>query len=127
MARCDILGAQEQSAAPLAIITATIASAEGAASLNADSLKGVNETILSQAKRDGLTLIRVQGTPPNSALRNVYWRAAGEIGEQTLGLAIYESGQSESLGTRARALLTETFLRSFETPPLQTDKSATPT
>ncbi|WP_415404867.1 hypothetical protein [Tateyamaria sp. SN3-11] len=127
MARCDTLGGDASGGAPLALITATTAPAVGG--VRADDLGNGQETVLSRSDTDTLSLIQVRGTPPNARLRDVYWRAAGRVGDQVVGLAIYEAAQGANLGTLAPDMLKQTMQRtqdqSAAIQPAQQDNSAT--
>ena len=130
MARCDTLGANGAGDAPLALITATTVPTNGDGPIVADDLGGSSETVLDRADRDGLTLVQVRGTPPSPELRETYWRAAGRVGDQIIGLAIYEAQDSAPLGPRAPRLLEQTMQRTQDQTVAITvaraDNSATP-
>ena len=107
MARCDTLGGGPSFGAPLAVITAaTVDQSAIDASINEDS-----ETILSRRSSDDLTLLEVNGTPPSPDMRPVFWRAVGQVGEQIIGLAIYEGDNGAPLGELAPQMLAETLQR----------------
>ncbi|MFL4469571.1 hypothetical protein ACERZ8_06705 [Tateyamaria armeniaca] len=44
-------------------------------------------------------------------MRDVFWRAIGQVGNQVVGLAVYEAAESAELGERAPELLTQTMRR----------------
>lgn len=130
MARCDTLGARGADDAPLALITATIVPSTTDAAITADALGTATETVLEREDRDGLTLVRVRGTPPSPELRATYWRAAGRVAGQIVGLAIYEAENGVPLGPRAPRILAQTMQRTQDqTIALaadSADNSATP-
>lgn len=106
MARCDTLGGDASFGAPLAVITAA------AVDQGTDAGAGSgNETVLTRRTSGTLTLLEVNGSPPSPEMRNVYWRAVGPVGDQVIGLAIYEGENGEPLGESAPSLLTETMQR----------------
>ena len=112
IARCDTLGGTGASGAPLAVITATTVMATGAP--GPDDLGNGQETVLSRTDTDALSLIQVRGTPPSPDMADVFWRGAGQIGEQVLGLAIYEGAQGGQLGRLAPELLVQTMERTLD-------------
>ena len=130
MARCDTLGARGADDAPLALITATTVPTRTQQPLTSNDLGASSETVLDRADRDGLTMVRVQGTPPGAGLRDTYWRAAGRVGNQIVALAIYEAQDNAPLGTRAPRLLEQTMRRTQDqtvaTVVARADNSATP-
>lgn len=106
MARCDTLGGEASFGAPLAVITAA------AVDQGTDTDAGTNsETVLSRRTSGTLTLLEINGSAPSPEMRDVYWRAVGPVGDQVIGLAIYEGENGEPLGERAPSLLTETMQR----------------
>ena len=125
MARCDTLGAAGAEDAPLALITATSVTATSTGPITAQELGAGAETVLERQEVRGVTLIRVQGTPPGPGLRDTYWRAARRIGTQIVGLAIYEGTDATRLGPRAPRLLEQTMQRT-EARSVTADNSATP-
>lgn len=125
MARCDTLGGTATFGAPLAVITAaTVDQSAVDASRDANG-----ETILSRRSGDALTLLEINGTPPTPDMRPVFWRAVGLVGDQVIGLAIYEGENGEPLGERAPQLLRETMQRTRARSAVQSrsaqDNSAT--
>jgi len=111
MARCDTLGAEAAPAGPLAVITATAIGRVDGAVVTAKTLGAGSETVLSHSSSDGMTVVQVQGTPPQAVFADVYWRSVAEIGDQIIGLAIYEAQDNEGLGGQAPQLLVETIQR----------------
>jgi len=110
MARCDTLGGTATYGAPLAVITAaTVASATSAAAGGSQ-----NETILSRRQLETVTLLRVKGKPPSPNMRDEFWRAVGLVGDQVIGLAIYEAANGADLGELAPELLVQTMHRTRE-------------
>ncbi|MEP1201361.1 hypothetical protein [Tateyamaria sp.] len=106
MARCDTLGGDASFGAPLAVITAATVDQGAGTSASSGS-----ETVLSRRTSGTLTLLQVSGSPPSPEMRDVYWRAVGPVGNQVIGLAIYEGENGEPLGESAPSLLTETMQR----------------
>ena len=106
MARCDTLGGEASFGAPLAVITAAAVDRGTATTAGAG-----NETILSRRTYGTLTLLEVSGTPPSPEMADVYWRAVGPVGDQVIGLAIYEGENAEPLGESAPNLLAEAMQR----------------
>ncbi len=129
MARCDTLGDASGDGAPLALITATTITAATQSELTADDLGSGAETILQLEEREALTLVQVQGAPPRPELRDVYWRTAGKVGDQIVGLTIYEVEGGISLGPLAPELLQQTMQRTQDQTIAKAvasaDKSAT--
>ena len=111
MARCDTLGGPAARGAPLALITATTTANTGAIRVSANDLGSSGETILAQSERSSVTLVQVQGTPPDPGMRKVYWRAAGQVGTHVVALAIYEAQGGATLGELAPDLLAQTMQR----------------
>lgn len=110
MARCDTLGGTSSFGAPLAIITA--ASVSQSVTNRTDAAFGTQgETILARRQSGDLTLIKVKGAPPSPDLKDEFWRAIGRIGDQLVGLAIYEAADGEALGDDAPDLLAQTMRR----------------
>lgn len=107
MARCDTLGGTTTFGTPLALITATAVRATGRAS----DLGATGEDILSQRQFEDLILLEVKGTPPSAGMRDVFWRAIAPVGDQVLGLAIYEAQGGSGLGERAPDLLAQAMRR----------------
>ena len=130
MARCDTLGARGAGDAPLALITATTVPTNGNGPILPDDLGSSAETVLERADRDGLTLVQVRGTPPSPELRETYWRAAGRVGDQIIGLALYEAQDGAPLGPLAPRLLEQTMQRTQDQTVAiivaRADNSATP-
>jgi len=111
MARCDTLGDASGDGLPLALITATTVTAPDTVQVTAADLGSGTETVLKQQDRDALTLVQVQGDPPRPELRDVYWRTASRVGNQIVGLTIYEVESGSSLGDLAPELLAQTMQR----------------
>lgn len=107
MARCDTLGGTETFGAPLAVITATTLPA----TTGGTEPEPQSEAILSRRKSPGLTFIQINGTPPSPDMRDVFWRGTGRVGDQVLGLAIYEAKDGIALGELAPDLLAQTMRR----------------
>ncbi|MEO1362314.1 MAG: hypothetical protein AAFU86_00890 [Pseudomonadota bacterium] len=130
MARCDTLGSTGADDAPLALITVTTVPSTTDAALTGDALGTQSETVLDREDRSGLTLIRVRGTPPSPELRETYWRAAGRVGDQIIGLALYEAQDGAPLGALAPRLLEQTMQRTQDQTVAiivaRADNSATP-
>lgn len=108
MARCDTLGGRLATDAPLALLTATTVEASGPAQVSTSDFEGASEQVIQREDRDGLALVQVRGTPPSNRMRETYWRAAARIGDQVVGLALYEPSNAPELGGFAVSLLTET-------------------
>ncbi|APX13199.1 hypothetical protein [Tateyamaria omphalii] len=130
MARCDTLGGQQTTDAPLAIITATTVAVTGAAQISTSNFDSAAETVLQRADDGPLALVQVTGAPPSTDMRSTYWRGAAQVGNHVLGLAIYEDANSTALDRAGQGLLTQTVERTQEqsvvaavAPP---DNSATP-
>ncbi|WP_299684055.1 hypothetical protein [uncultured Tateyamaria sp.] len=130
MARCDTLGVRADGDVPLALITATTVPGDTARPITPEDLGTRAETVLDRADRDGLTMVQVRGTPPSPELREIYWRAAGRVGNQIVGLAIYEAQDSAPLGARAPRLLEQTMqlsqAQTVASVVAAADNSATP-
>ncbi len=107
MARCDTLGGTATFGAPLALITAATVAQNGSASVAGPQ----DETILARRQTETLTLLQVRGTPPSAEMRDVFWRALGQVGNQLVGLAIYEAAAGPALGESAPDLLAQTMRR----------------
>ncbi|MEX0371032.1 MAG: hypothetical protein AB3N09_10395 [Tateyamaria sp.] len=114
MARCDTLGAPVLTDAPLAVITATTIAAQTDAAIDPARLEAGTETVLVRSDAGALSLVQVQGRPPSPEMRNTYWRAAGRVGNQVLGLALYQAADRPDLGDAAMALLVETMQRTSQ-------------
>lgn len=108
MARCDILGGVTEFGTPVALITAAIVPQ---AAHDADRRGSAGETLLEERTYDTHSVFQLDGTPPNAELRDVYWRAVGTVGEQVIGLALYEPKGGAELGERAPDLLSQTVRR----------------
>ncbi|MEM6371181.1 MAG: hypothetical protein AAF727_00135 [Pseudomonadota bacterium] len=121
MARCDTLGGTGAFGAPLALITAATV-AKGNAT-TADETLG--ETVLVRRDEGSLILLQVDGTPPSSDMRNVFWRAIGQVGDQVIGLALYEPRSGAELGESAPELLAQTMRRTRARTASEQDNSAT--
>ena len=117
IARCDKLGAKGPSfGTPLAVITVTSPPDEVEATLpEADALIGDAESLLDSRRESKLQLVKISGSAPADGLSGRYWRAAGLVGNQVLGLAIYPVANGPDLDEEAVVLLRETFERSSET------------
>jgi hypothetical protein len=130
MARCDTLGAKPVYGAPLAVITATATARTGDSIITVDDLGNSDEKVIERTELDDITLIQVQGTPPSPAMRNVFWRAVGQIGDLAVGLAIYEAADGAQLGRQAPRLLVQTMRRTIAKSATlaaqRRDNSATP-
>ena len=129
MARCDTLGSKTTFGAPLAIITAATVS-QAAANGGANAGFGPEgETVLVRRQTETMTLLKVRGTPPGPEMRGEFWRAIGPVGDQLVGLAIYEAADDAELGERAADLLARTLRRTRAQTDRQTvaaqDNSAT--
>ncbi len=122
IARCDTLGGGQGRGQPLAIITATTvpSSAEAASAVGTDQ-----ETVLDETRTDALVLARVRGTPPSPDVRDIYWRAVGQIGDQAVGFALYEASGSPELGALAPDLLIQMMDRTQRKSAAPQDNSAT--
>ncbi|MEP2891756.1 hypothetical protein [Tateyamaria sp.] len=114
MARCGSLGGTTQFGAPVAVITAAVASQTVAASIFGRAFATDSETILSRRQAESITLTHVKGTPPSPGMRDVYWRGISQIDGQLLGLTIYEAKGGASLGEQAPDLLRQTLRRTKE-------------
>ncbi len=124
MARCDTLGADGAEDAPLALITATTATLTDPQTITPETLGANGETVVDRADRDGLMLVQLRGTPPNPAFRETYWRAAGQIGDQIVGLTLYEAQDSAPLGASAPRILAQTMQRTQEQTSAYADAAA---
>lgn len=111
MARCDTLGEASGLGAPLALITATAVPAQDDAVLTAADIGAGAEAVLDSQDRAALTFVQVQGQAPRPGLSDVYWRTAGRIGDQIVGLSIYEPVDGLALGALAPQLLEQTMQR----------------
>lgn len=111
MARCDTLGALALADAPLAVITATTVAPQADVAIDPAALQANTETIVSRSDDGALSFVQVQGKPPSPDMHDTYWRAAGRVGNQILGLALYQAANSPDLGDTALALLVETMER----------------
>lgn len=111
IARCDVLGAPLPADKPLAIITATTLAMPADTAIDPDDLRADAETVLTRSETDDLSMVQVQGTPPSPDMRDTYWRGAGRVGEQVLGLALYQAADTPDLGDTALELLVETMER----------------
>ncbi len=94
LARCDTLGDPLGALdAPLGMITISVERiAPDAAPVTESSLRAAlrDTEILESQSQDGIVLIRARApSPAREGLSAVYWRAAGRIGAQQLGLAAY--------------------------------------
>lgn len=107
MARCDTLGGTATFGAPLALITAATVAQNGSGSVAGPQ----DETILTRRQSETLTLLQVKGKPPSAEMRDVFWRGIGQVGDQVIGLAIYEAVGADSLGESAPDLLAQTMRR----------------
>ena len=108
MARCDTLGGRLTTDAPLALITATTVEVTGAAQISTSDFEGSSEQVLQRRDDDDLALVQVRGTPPSDDMRDTYWRAAARVGNQVVGLALYEPSGAGALGDTAPSLLART-------------------
>lgn len=112
MARCDVLGGDGGQGLPPAVITATsIDTGAGATVAPAQPGTG-SETVLTRRDTPMLSMVQVQGNPPIADARGTYWRGAGRIADQTIGLAIYQASDGIALGPLAPELLVQTMQRS---------------
>ncbi|MEL7165288.1 MAG: hypothetical protein AAGL96_07405 [Pseudomonadota bacterium] len=128
MARCDTLGATGAGRAPLALITATTVDVASQTPLDEFALSSDDERVVNRKTRDALTLVQVQGTPPDPSFDDTFWRGRGMVGNQVLGLAIYTPKGSEAIGNQGAALLAQTMRRTVaQSQKPDPDKSATPT
>lgn len=125
MARCDTLGASGAADAPLAVITATTVAAAQDNPFAADTFGFGEERVLNRQERGAIALVQVKGTPPDPNLDDTYWRSAGQVGDQILGLAIYSPRGADDLGVKAPALLAQTMRRTLAQSRPSPDKSAT--
>lgn len=124
MARCDTLGSRGVPDAPLAVITAATIAVQDRGGVDTGM-----ERVLTRQNGDNVTLLQVQGGPPSEQMRDVYWRGVGQVGNQTVGLAIYEAENGAELGELAPQLLIQTMKRtqnqSTAVGVAQLDNSAT--
>ncbi|MEL7091233.1 MAG: hypothetical protein AAFN94_05820 [Pseudomonadota bacterium] len=126
MARCDTLGAAGAGGAPLALITATTVAVAEDATLDEVELSSDEERVVRRETRDALTLVQVQGTPPDPSFDDTFWRGRGVVGDQVLGLAIYTPKGADEIGTQGASLLVQTMRRTLVRSRPVPDKSATP-
>lgn len=105
MARCDILGGATEFGTPVALITAAIVPQ---AKHDADRRGDAGEVVLQERTYDTHSVFQLEGRPPSADLRKVYWRAVGTVGEQVIGLALYEPTGGAELGERAPDMLSQT-------------------
>lgn len=124
MARCDTLGGTATFGAPLALITATTVGVK-ASQTAGNSFGTTSETVLARRQSDTLTLIQVKGTPPSPDMRDVFWRGIGQVGDQVIGMAIYEAAGGADLGERAPDLLAQSMRRTKAQTAAIQDNSAT--
>jgi hypothetical protein len=125
MARCDMLGGDGGVGMPAAIITATAVTA-GADGITPEFS---DERVLARRDAPVLSMVQVQGDPPIAQARDVFWRGAGRIGDQIIGLAIYQAEGNTDLGALAPELLVQTMQqshnRTIAKAAVQQDNSAT--
>lgn len=114
MARCDTLGGRLTTDAPLAIITATTVKATGAAQISTSDFESPSETVIERIDDAPLALVQVKGTPPSPGMRDTYWRGAARIGDQVIGLALYQKASDADLGNVAPNLLIQTVEQTQE-------------
>ncbi|WP_299044966.1 hypothetical protein [uncultured Tateyamaria sp.] len=114
MARCDTLGGQLTTDAPLALITATTVKVTGPVAVSTSDFESPAEQVLQRRDDNDLALVQVRGSPPGDGMRDTYWRAAARIGNQVVGLALYEPSDGRDLGATAPALLTQMVERTHE-------------
>ncbi|WP_299650556.1 hypothetical protein [uncultured Tateyamaria sp.] len=114
MARCDTLGGNLNTDAPLAVITATTLAVTGPAQVSTSDVAGASETVLQQDDDGPLALVQVKGAPPSPDMRDTYWRGAARVGNHVVGLAIYEATSGQDLGATAPNLLIQTYERTQE-------------
>ncbi|WP_299618681.1 hypothetical protein [uncultured Tateyamaria sp.] len=112
MARCDVLGGEGGAGLPAAVITATSVATRAGATITPAQAGAGSETVLERRDAPILSMIRVEGAPPIADARSVYWRGAGQIGDHTIGLAIYQGSNTPTLGGLAPELLVQTMQRS---------------
>ncbi len=120
MARCDTLGGTTIFGAPIALMTAAAVSKPAATGAASAGFGPEGETILVRRQSDAMTLLKVKGAPPSPDMRDEFWRAIGQVGDQVVGLAIYEASGGADLGERAPDLLVQTMRRT----QAQTDQRA---
>lgn len=108
MARCDMLGGDGGAGLPAAIITATAVTA------NADGVTPdfADETVLARRDAPILSMVQVRGEAPISQAHDVFWRGTGRIGDQIIGLAVYQAADGTDLGPLAPELLVRTMEQS---------------
>ncbi|MBY5933315.1 hypothetical protein KUV51_09925 [Tateyamaria omphalii] len=114
MARCDTLGGQLTTEAPLAVITATTVEVEDAARISTSGFENASETVLQRSDDGTLALVQVKGTPPGADMRDTYWRGAARVGNLVLGLTAYEGANSTELDQGAPNLLKQILERTQE-------------
>lgn len=114
MARCDTLGGRLTTDAPLAIITATTVKATGTAQISTSDFESASETVIERIDDAPLALVQVKGTPPSPGMHNTYWRGAARIGDQVIGLALYQKASDADLGDVAPNLLIQTVEQTQE-------------
>ncbi|GGX40464.1 hypothetical protein GCM10007385_04810 [Tateyamaria omphalii] len=114
MARCDTLGGRLTTNAPLAIITATTVTATGVTQVSTSDFESASETVLERIDDAPLALVQVKGKPPSPGMRDTYWRGAARIGDQVIGLALYQKASNTDLGSVAPNLLIQTVEQTQE-------------
>ena len=125
LARCDTLGGQGTYGAPLAVITATAIDQSRVRSGATASFGADGEVIVDRRQYDSVLLLQVKGTPPSPDMRDVFWRAVAQVGDQMIGLAIYEAAGGAGIGEQAPDLLRQTMRRTQERTAVVQDNSAT--
>lgn len=131
MARCDTLGGKLTTDVPLAIITATTVATNDAIQISTSTFESASETVIQRVDDAPLALVQVKGKPPSADMRDTYWRGAAQIGDQAIGLTLYQRANDTDLGEAAPKLLTQTIEQTQEKSIVaaiaRQDKSATQT
>lgn len=113
MARCGALVEGAQSGdAPRAVITVSLPRMALSTELpSPEDLVDDAEALLNAQPGADLNLAQVAGIAPAEGLSGRYWRGAGKLGRNVVGLAIYPAAGGPDLDSDGARLLRQTFTR----------------
>jgi hypothetical protein len=118
MARCDRLGAENGSGAPVGVITISVTPTRGADSVptpaqTADALALTN--ISASTSNDSSVVFRAEGPSFSPGMSKSHWRGSAVVKNQMLGLALYGPPNGNAVSAEGRTLLSELIKRTQET------------
>lgn len=114
MARCDVLGSEEDVTAPIAIIAVSVTPPPADGTLPSAEViaktKGLSEPTRIR-EEDGQVIFRTTGTPPGEGLDETHWRGAALIGDQIVGVGVFGPEGGRAVSSEGSMVIADLFQR----------------